>query len=192
VHESPAAFASRTRWGVIEPVAPFRLDLTAWALRRRAHNEIDRFDGRAYRRALRVGNRTIALSVTQSGSVDIPIWRSRSPTDAQTNTPSAIARDALDRLLGLSIDLSGFAALAACDPVLDLLARELRGVKPPRFPTLFEAFINAVACQQLSLPSASICSTDSPLTTGAACQEILTGFTHSRPVKTSPPRNQSS
>jgi DNA-3-methyladenine glycosylase II len=31
------------------------------------------------------------------------------------------------------------------------VATRFRGVKPPRFPTLFEALINAFACQQLSL-----------------------------------------
>ncbi len=36
----------------LEPVAPFRLDLTAWALRRRAENIIDRWDGSTYRRVL--------------------------------------------------------------------------------------------------------------------------------------------
>ena len=30
---------------LIEPRAPFRLDLTTWALRRRAHNAIDRWNG---------------------------------------------------------------------------------------------------------------------------------------------------
>ena len=28
------------------------------------------------------------------------------------------------------------------------------GVKPPRFPSLFEALVNAIACQQVSLESA--------------------------------------
>ena len=44
----PAAARSFT----IEVAAPFRLDLTVWALRRRAHNVIDRFDGRCYQRTL--------------------------------------------------------------------------------------------------------------------------------------------
>jgi hypothetical protein len=43
------------RFLVIEPSAPFRLDLTAWALRRPAHNAIDRFDGSTYRRVVSVG-----------------------------------------------------------------------------------------------------------------------------------------
>ena len=36
---------------VINVSPPFRLDYTVWALRRGAHNEVDRFDGRtSYRR----------------------------------------------------------------------------------------------------------------------------------------------
>ena len=37
----------------IELDEPFRLDLTVWALRRRAHNAIDRWDGSTYRDAVR-------------------------------------------------------------------------------------------------------------------------------------------
>jgi DNA-3-methyladenine glycosylase II len=63
----------------------------------------------------------------------------------------ALARSALGGLLGLSVDLSPFAAMAAPDPLLGPLAARLRGLKPPRFPTVFEALVNGVACQQLSL-----------------------------------------
>jgi 3-methyladenine DNA glycosylase/8-oxoguanine DNA glycosylase len=34
----------------VRPIAPFRLDLTVWALRRRRRNAIDRWDGVTYRR----------------------------------------------------------------------------------------------------------------------------------------------
>ncbi len=136
---------------MIEPRPPFRLDLTAWALRRRAHNAIDRWDGQVYRRALSLGSEAIALSVTQSGSPDAPrltITLCGGHLDRRAET---IAREALGRLLGLTIDLSGFATLAAEDPLLDSLARRLRGLKPPRFPTVFEALVNGIACQQLSI-----------------------------------------
>jgi len=32
----------------VDVPAPYRLDLTVWTLRRRAHNEIDRWDGSSY------------------------------------------------------------------------------------------------------------------------------------------------
>jgi len=135
----------------IEPSAPFRLDLTAWALRRRAHNEIDRFDASTYRRVLSVEGGPIALSVTQNGGVEAPnlsVAISGRPIDRRAELA---ARAALDRLLGLTVDVSGFAAVAAQDPLLGPLAERMRGLRPPRFPTVFEALVNGVACQQLSL-----------------------------------------
>ena len=33
----------------LDPIPPFRLDLTAWALRRRPQNEVDFWDGETYR-----------------------------------------------------------------------------------------------------------------------------------------------
>jgi hypothetical protein len=40
----------------LDPVPPFRLDLTAWLLRRRADNIIDRWDGKCYHRVLILEN----------------------------------------------------------------------------------------------------------------------------------------
>jgi len=135
----------------IEPSAPFRLDLTAWALRRRAHNMVDRWDASTYRRVLLVDGGPVALSVSQRGGIDAPrlsVTIAGRPTDRQTEV---LARSALNRLMGLTVDLSAFAAMAAEDTLLAPLAGRMRGLKPPRFPTVFEALVNGIACQQLSL-----------------------------------------
>jgi DNA-3-methyladenine glycosylase II len=57
----------------------------------------------------------------------------------------------VERLLGLRIDLNEWYRMAAGDQRLRLLANRFLGMKPPRFPTMFEAVVNAFACQQLSL-----------------------------------------
>ena len=93
----------------------------------------------------------LALAMTQDGGPDAPRLSVMLAGRPSTSAQSARARRALDRLLGLSVDLSAFAAMAATDPVLGPLARRMRGLKPPRFPTVFEALVNGVACQQLSL-----------------------------------------
>jgi DNA-3-methyladenine glycosylase II len=54
-------------------------------------------------------------------------------------------------MLGCTTDVSVFATLAQRDPALSLLAEQFQGLKPPRFPSLFEALLNAFACQQVSL-----------------------------------------
>jgi DNA-3-methyladenine glycosylase II len=135
----------------LDPRAPFRLDLTAWALRRRSHNSVDRWDAGIYERVVCLDGGPLALSVTQAAGRDAPrlsVVLTGRPVD---RPGEVLARSALDKLLGLSVDLSPFAALAARDPLLGPLASRLRGLKPPRFPTVFEALVNGVACQQLSL-----------------------------------------
>ena len=133
---------------LIEPRAPFRLDLTAWALRRRTHNAIDRWNGSRYERVLSVGgDGPYALSVTQDKAI-LAVSLDGMPVG---NSAEQIARAALERMLGLRVDLAPFAAMAEQDPWLGPLARRMRGLKPPRFPTVFEALVNGIACQQLSL-----------------------------------------
>jgi DNA-3-methyladenine glycosylase II len=135
----------------LHPQPPFRLDLTAWALRRRNQNAIDCWDGHTYRRALVIERRPAEVAVTQAGGRDAP--RLDVTIAGRRLAPSAgsIATAALTRLLGLEIDFSSFYARATRDRTLAPLAERYRGLKPPRFPTLFECLLNAVACQQLSL-----------------------------------------
>lgn len=136
----------------IKPRAPFRLDLTAWALRRRPHNAIDRFSAGVYRRALTFDGATLAVSVRQAGPPRDPVLEVEiNGSVASDQVLDGFLRDALERLLGTNVDLSGFRRLARKDPLLGPLALHLRGLKPPRFPTVFEALVNGIACQQLSL-----------------------------------------
>lgn len=142
----------------IRPRPPFRLDLTVWALRRRPHNAIDRYSDGLYRRALVFDGRALAVSVCQSGpgrsselqvKIDLPGQARRHARGERL--AEIFVRGALERLLGLRCDLSGFMRMARPDPLLGPLALRLQGLKPPRFPTVFEALVNGIACQQLSL-----------------------------------------
>lgn len=136
---------------LIEPPAPFRLDLTVWALRRRAHNEIDRWDGHVYQRALSLGEGAAAFELVDEGELDAPRLAVTLAGDRVDGRAEAEARAAVAKVLGLGVDLSGFAAMAAADSSLNGLAAHMRGLKPPRFPTVFEGLVNGIACQQLSL-----------------------------------------
>ena len=136
---------------VLRPIPPFRLDLTVWALRRRPRNLIDRWDGTTYRRVIVVEGRPTELAVRQAGSSDAPRLRVTATPPPQTLLERRRVRSIVDRLLGLRIDLTDWYHMAAGDARLRPLADTFRGMKPPRFPTIFEALVNAFACQQLSL-----------------------------------------
>lgn len=61
----------------------------------------------------------------------------------------------VQRMLGVDRDLAHFDLAAARLQWLRQLARRMHGVKPPRYPTLWEAFVNTIAFQQVSLQAAS-------------------------------------
>lgn len=136
---------------IVRPFPPFRLDLTAWALRRRPRNTIDRWDGVTYRRVLVVNGRPTELAVRQEGPLTRPRLIVTATPSLRTSSERQLVRSTIDRLLGLRIDLHDWYRMADAHRRLRPLARQFRGVKPPRFPTVFEALVNAFACQQLSL-----------------------------------------
>jgi DNA-3-methyladenine glycosylase II len=133
--------------------APLRLDYVVWALRRRAHNEVDRFDGGCYRRVLYLAGEPTEVTVRQDFAGEAPSLtvELRDHAGPIGGAAAAEARPVLERMLGLSADLDGFYRVAADDARLNALAARFRGMRPPCFPTVFEAVVNAVACQQLSL-----------------------------------------
>src|SRR5690242_7705979 len=68
------------------------------------------------------------------------------PSDAPATITSA-----LERLLGIRMDLTPFYDMAVADSFLAPLVKTFKGFKPPRFLNLFEALVNAISCQQLTL-----------------------------------------
>jgi DNA-3-methyladenine glycosylase II len=133
--------------------APFRLDLTSWALRRRAHNTVDRWHDSCYRRTFVVEGDPIEIAVRQHGRPTFPVLtvEMQSSTGALSATTVVASTLLLERTLGLGVDLAGFYELSERDERLRPLAQRFVGMRPPRLPSVFEAVVNAIACQQLSL-----------------------------------------
>lgn len=134
----------------LRPRPPFRLDLTVWAIRRRAHNVVDQFDDGIWRRVLVIGKSPVGVAVAQTrgGShpeIEVRISATR-PQAVQAEVSALVTK-----MLGLDRDLSDFYRLARDDTHLRELTERLRGMKPVRYATVFEVFANAVACQLVSL-----------------------------------------
>lgn len=135
----------------IRPVPPFRLDLTAWVLRRVAVNKMDRWDDHTYQRVFVLHGEPVEVSVVQSGPPEAPeVTVSLAGPGAAVLSETEIA-PVLKKMLGLDIDLAGFYELARSDARLAELADPYIGFKPPRFTSVFETLTNAIACQQISL-----------------------------------------
>jgi DNA-3-methyladenine glycosylase II len=132
------------------PVPPFRLDLTVWTLRRRPDNTVDRWDGQTYRRALMSPSGVVDVAVTQVEPAETPRLRVSVEGQPLGSEVKVATTSALERLLGLRIDLAGFYRCFARQEQMGQLARRFRGMKPPRFATVFESVINAIVSQQVT------------------------------------------
>jgi DNA-3-methyladenine glycosylase II len=127
---------------------PFRLDLTVWALRRREKNTIDRWHNGRYSRVVVAEGQPVRLTAIQETAELMVTVESATPVSERATRE---AGQLIHRMLGLGVDLAPFYELAGHDPVIGPLAERFRGMRPPRFPTVFEGLINAIACQQMTL-----------------------------------------
>lgn len=130
---------------------PFSLEFTAWVLRRRNRNEIDQWERAIYSRILNVDGLAVEIRVRQTDSskptIKIKLRYQSTPTDSQKK----YIKNIVVQLLGLDIDLGDFYLLAEKSSVLGELANQFRGMRPTKYQAIFEALLNAISCQQVSL-----------------------------------------
>src|ERR1041385_2582025 len=100
----PAQVEDAARF-TLKVVPPFRLDLTVWALRRRPENNMDRWDGKTFCRALVVNGKPVEIAALQIGSVAAP--RLQVTVSGVTLGHDVIVdvTETLNRMLGLKTDL---------------------------------------------------------------------------------------
>lgn len=135
----------------LEVLAPFRLDLTVWTLRRRPDNAVDRWDGQTYRRVMPLPSGVVDVAVKQVGPPETPSVQVVLEGQRVCTPVKAEVSSALHRLLGLTVDLGPFYRFTARQRLLRGMAERFSGMKPPRYASVFEGVINAIACQQLTL-----------------------------------------
>src|SRR6185312_4259728 len=142
----PPASALRFNKGIVVPVnEPFRLDLTADALRRLAANIVDIVEDETYYRAFadKRGSAVVAVRQRDAGSIEVRC------TGAAARFVPIVAR-----MLGTQADLAQWHERTARIAWLHRLAVAFAGVKPPRYATLWEACAHAIVFQQISIHAA--------------------------------------
>jgi DNA-3-methyladenine glycosylase II len=129
---------------------PYRLDLTVNALRRLSSNQVDVLtpDGE-YLRVLGDVAQPAVVRARQPnpGTITVVVEGDR------REHPRLLAL--VRRMLGVEVDLTRFYHAASGIQWLHPLVLRMRGVRPPRYPTLWEACVNAIVFQQVSLVAAS-------------------------------------
>jgi DNA-3-methyladenine glycosylase II len=93
----------------------------------------------------------VLTAVANRGSIDAPDLRvAILGGEASPETRRNLART-MEKMLGLGVDPAPLHAAATGLPSLRPTALALRGMRPPRFATLFDTFANVIPFQQLSI-----------------------------------------
>lgn len=132
----------------LRAIPPLNLPLTVAITRRRPTNLVDTYTAGEYRRLLRLGSKERLIAVRQTDAETVVVASlDGSLTPAERDDLAGL----LDRMLGLSRDLTPVMdAFARFDPLALLLTR-LEGMKPPRYPDLWTTLVGIVPYQQVSL-----------------------------------------
>jgi DNA-3-methyladenine glycosylase II len=135
---------------VLAVTPPYRLDLTVAVLRRFSTNVVDVSDADGtYRRAVAGFAAPALVAVRQTSPSELAVRVDCAPGDEERTFAL------VPRMLGTDRNVTTFDRGAATIPWLRDLASRMLGVRPPRYATLWEACVNAIVFQQISLHAAS-------------------------------------
>ena len=120
-------------------------------LQRRPSNSVDLWEQGSYFRVLALTRGLALVEVDNRGTIDDPDIRLCVQCDHACRATHVEAVQTVRKILGLDLDPVLPQNLSDVESTLSATVLALRGMRPPRFANLFEAFANVVPFQQLSL-----------------------------------------
>jgi DNA-3-methyladenine glycosylase II len=129
----------------VDLAGPLDIPASLELFRRHGDDLLDRWDGAALTRTLRVGNEVIPYTATNVGSVEAPALLVR--------TPSVEDRKAVETAIRATFlpPPPSYLALLQADPVIAALDTRFPGLRTVRQFDLFAALIRCVSAQQVNL-----------------------------------------
>ena len=131
--------------------APFNLEATVRVLQRRPGNAVDVWERGRYLRLLALSNGLALTEIHNRGTIVNPDLVLAIKAGDTSDESWEEARGVLRKILGLDIDPAPLQRSVEGEGAIRSACRALRGMRPPRFASVFEAFASIVPFQQLSL-----------------------------------------
>jgi DNA-3-methyladenine glycosylase II len=135
----------------VSPVPPFDFDLTAMVFSD-GDERIRTYEDGEYWQVVRTGDKLVLTCVTSVGSVEKPDLSLRlKSNELIRRADSKTVEETVSHLFNLRMDLTSFYEDVRDDEVMLSLAQRLRGLRSPSTPTVFEALVDSLIEQQISL-----------------------------------------
>jgi DNA-3-methyladenine glycosylase II len=135
----------------IKPVAPFSFDLSARIFSDR-DQRIRKYEEDAYWQVVRLNRNLVLVSLRSFGTVDEPeISVNLMPDEGLSGDDAKAAEPIIRSLFNMDLDLQPFYKAVEGDKVMAKLVLQLRGLRSPCTQTVFEALVDSIVEQQISL-----------------------------------------
>jgi len=138
----------------LNPLPPFDFSLSSQIFSE-GDGRIQKYEGGIYSQAIRLGERLAHIKVRSLGTTDAPLLSADLESDkAFSSRDVLLAESSIQRIFNLDLNLLPFYAAAKGDRIMVRLTHLLRGLKCPSTATAFEALIDSIIEQQISLKAA--------------------------------------
>jgi DNA-3-methyladenine glycosylase II len=135
----------------LKPVAPFDLGLSA-GIFSDGDRRIRRYEDGNYWQVLRINGKLVLVVIRASGTVEEPRLSVKLSSNKKLSSiDRKTAEESVHSLFNLGLDLKPFYEEVRKDEVINRITRRLRGLRSPTTPTVFEALIDSIIEQQISL-----------------------------------------
>jgi DNA-3-methyladenine glycosylase II len=139
---------------VIRPTPPFDFQRSAQMHSRFKNSLPDLYEDGVYMRVLRANRKPALVSISSMGTIEEPKLLIDAYPSLNKHEVLQLKR-LLRSMFEPTFDFEHFYAIAKKDAIMRTIAKQLRGLRPIRPPTIFESAIIAITEQQISLHAAA-------------------------------------
>ncbi len=134
---------------------PFRFDLSS-EIFANGDEQIRNYENSRFWQVIRANGKLVLAVVESIGAVDKPkLTVELKSNSAITEADKKRVKETIKILFSLDLDLKPFYETVKNDKIMAHLTRELCGLKIPTTPTVFEALVDSIVEQQISLKVAN-------------------------------------
>ena len=135
----------------IKAQEPFDFDLSAQIFAGGDH-QVRVFADVCFSQVVNIGGKLIFVNITSKGTVGKPkLSVELKSNSALSSEEKKKTEDTINYIFNLKFPLSTFYEQAKADPIMVQITQKLYGLKNPTTPTVFEALVDSIVEQQISI-----------------------------------------
>jgi DNA-3-methyladenine glycosylase II len=139
----------------LKPVPPFSFDLSA-NIFSHGDKQIRTYEDGKFTQLIRVDGKLIHIALTSKGTLDKPELQAELTTNETLGAAeNKKVRKIINLLFNLDFDPTDFYKTAQKDPTMAKITQKLCGLRSPTTQTVYEALVDSIVEQQISLKVAN-------------------------------------